>query len=121
MLWVYIVKHMPKYLSPMFTALADPTRRQVVERLSQGPASVSDLAEPFEMSLPAFVQHIGVLQSSGLIGSHKKGRVRTCYLEKEAFDTLDDWVDEMKSYWETRLDALTEYAESLHKQSKEDR
>lgn len=112
---------MPKYLDPVFTALADPTRRKVVERLSQGPASVSELAEPFEMSLPSFVQHLGVLEASGLIGSRKEGRVRTCYLEKAAFDLLDDWVDEMKAYWEARLDALAEYAETLHQQNKEDK
>jgi len=108
---------MPKYLDPTFAALADPTRRKVVERLSQGPTSVSELAEPFEMSLPSFVQHLGVLEASGLISSRKEGRVRTCYLEKAAFDALDEWVDEMKVYWEARVDALTEYAEALHKRN----
>ncbi len=111
---------MPKYSESTFSALADPTRRKVVERLSQGPASVSELAAPFEMSLPAFVQHLSVLEASGLIGSRKVGRVRTCYLEKAAFDELGDWVDEMKAYWETRIDALAQYAEALHKQTTED-
>lgn len=111
---------MPNYLEPTFTALADPTRRKVVERLSKGPASVSELAEPFDMSLPAFVQHLSVLEASGLIGSRKKGRVRTCYLQKAAFDVLDEWVDEMKAYWETRIDALTDYAETLHERNQED-
>ncbi len=104
----------------IFSALADPTRRKVVEQLRQGPASVSELAEPFDMSLPSFVQHLGVLEASGLVGSRKEGRVRTCYLEKAGFDELDAWVDEMKVYWEVRLDAMSEYAESLHRRNKTD-
>ena len=105
---------MPKYLQPMFNALADTTRREVVEALSTGPSTVSELAEPFDMSLPAFVQHLGVLEKSGLIRTEKRGRVRTCYLEQEALQTLEDWVVTTREYWESRLDALTAYAEQLH-------
>ena len=105
---------MPKYLQPMFNALADTTRREVGEALSTGPATVSELAEPFDMSLPAFVQHLGVLEKSGLIRTEKRGRVRTCYLEQEALQTLEDWVVTTREYWESRLDALTAYAEQLH-------
>ncbi|MEM7077199.1 MAG: metalloregulator ArsR/SmtB family transcription factor [Pseudomonadota bacterium] len=112
---------MPKYLDPVFAALSDPTRRQVVERLSQGPASVSELAKPFAMSLPAFVQHLGVLEDSGLIGSRKQGRVRTCYLERAALDRLDGWVAQVQGYWETRLGALTDYAQARHQQNREER
>lgn len=105
---------MPNYLNPIFAALADPTRRHVVEQLAHGPASVSALAKPFDMSLPAFVQHLTVLEKSGLVGSRKEGRVRTCYLQKDAMDDLDSWVRDTMQYWDNRLDALTEYAESKH-------
>lgn len=109
---------MPKYLDTMFGALADSTRRQVVERLGEGPASVSELAEPFEMSLPAFVQHLGVLEDCGLISTRKEGRVRTCYLEKDALVAIETWVVGTREFWESRIDALTEYAESLHAKDK---
>ncbi len=109
---------MPKYLNPTFSALADPTRRAVIEALSQGPASVSTLAAPFEMSLPAFVQHLAVLEDSGLIQTRKEGRVRTCYLKSEALEALNTWVADALKYWEDRLDALANYAESLHQATK---
>ena len=110
---------MPKFVEPLFHALADPTRRQVVERLSRGPASVSELAEPFDMSLPSFVQHLGVLEQCGLIGSRKAGRVRTCYLEIEALEALEQWVAGTRQYWEARVDALSDYAEKLHLDEKD--
>lgn len=100
----------------MFSALADGTRRQVIERLSAGPATVSELAKPFTMSLPAFVQHLKVLEQSGLVRSEKTGRVRTCYLETDAMEALEDWVIEMRRFWEGRVDALADYAQALHEQ-----
>jgi len=112
---------MPKYLDPMFSALADPTRRQVVERLSKGSASVSELAKPFDMSLPAFVQHLSILERGGVIGSRKDGRIRTCFLEKQALEELENWIVGTRRYWENRVDALTGYAETLHKKSKQEK
>ena len=89
-----------------FKALAEPTRRAIVERLSLGPASVSDLASPFDMSLAAIVQHLQVLEESGLIRSQKVGRVRTCRIEPGGFDRLAQWIAERKTLAERRLDRL---------------
>jgi len=89
-------------------ALAEPTRRAIVERLSQGPASVSDLAKPFDITLAAVVQHLQVLEESGLVRSQKVGRVRTCRLEPGGFKTLADWVTERRMLMERRLDRLGE-------------
>ena len=107
-------------MQSVFSALADPTRREVVERLSKGPASVSELAAPYDMSLPSFVQHLSVLEKSGLIGSRKQGRVRTCYLQKQAFDELDNWVADTRQYWESTVDALADYAESMHRSNQKE-
>ncbi|MEM6999284.1 MAG: metalloregulator ArsR/SmtB family transcription factor [Pseudomonadota bacterium] len=108
---------MPKYLDPMFAALADTTRRNVVERLSHGPATVSALAANYAMSLPAFVQHLGVLEKAGLVVSQKQGRVRTCYLQTTAMQDLEGWMIETRQFWENRIDALADYAEAQHQQS----
>ena len=94
---------MPNYspsLDDLFHALADPSRRVIVERLSRGPASVSELAAPLTMSLPAVVQHLQVLESSGLIRSEKVGRVRTCHLELKSLDTADNWIRARRAEWE---------------------
>ncbi len=93
----------------MFQALADPTRRAMVERLSRGPASVSELAKPLAMSLPAVVQHLQVLEASGLIRSEKVGRVRTCQIEPQALQLAESWITERQTTWERRLDRLGEY------------
>jgi DNA-binding transcriptional ArsR family regulator len=93
-------------LDLMFQALADPTRRGIVDRLSRGPASVSDLAKPFDMSLPAIVQHLQVLEHSGLVTTKKEGRVRTCTLDTGAMSRAEQWINERRQMWETRLDAL---------------
>jgi DNA-binding transcriptional ArsR family regulator len=90
-------------------ALADPTRRRIVEHLGRGPASVSELAEPLPMSLPAVVQHLAVLESCGLVRSQKIGRVRTCHLDVKRLDTVQDWITERQQTWERRLDRLGEY------------
>jgi DNA-binding transcriptional ArsR family regulator len=84
----------------LFQALADPTRRIMVERLSRGPASVSALAEPLAMSLPAVMQHLQVLAASGLVRSEKVGRVRTCRLEPRALRTVEQWITERRAGWE---------------------
>src|SRR4030081_552038 len=96
-------------LDLVFQALADPSRRQMVQRLSLGPASVSELARPLAMSLPAVVQHIQVLEVSGLVRSTKLGRVRTCSIEPRALRAAERWIIERRGTWERRLDRLGTY------------
>ncbi len=93
----------------VFHALADPNRRVIVERLSHGPASVSELARPLPMSLPAVVQHIQVLEISGLVRSEKVGRVRTCEIEPAGLRPVEQWISARRSNWERRLDRLGDY------------
>lgn len=93
----------------LFAALADPSRRLMVDRLTRGPASVSELARPLAMSLPAVVQHLRVLEASGLVRSEKVGRVRTCRIEPGGLRLAEDWVTERRRSWEERLDRLGEY------------
>lgn len=95
-------------LDLLFQALADPTRRAMVERLSRGPASVSELAKPFDMSLPAVVQHLAALENSGLVTSQKIGRVRTCTIQPEALTLAEQWMNERRQAWAHRLDRLGE-------------
>lgn len=92
----------------VFHALADPTRRAIVEKLSAGPLSVSRLAEPLGITLTAVMQHLQVLEESGLAHTEKVGRVRTCRLETEGFSVLQEWIDAQKSTWDRRLDRLGE-------------
>ncbi len=92
-----------------FQALADPTRRGMLARLSRAPASVSELARPFAISLPAVMQHLQLLEASGLVKSEKKGRVRTCRLEPKAFGAAEGWIAEQRALWEGRLDRLEDY------------
>jgi DNA-binding transcriptional ArsR family regulator len=89
-----------------FQALADPTRRGMLARLSRAPASVSELAAPYRMSLPAVMQHLQMLEASGLVRSEKKGRVRTCRLEPRALASAESWIAEQRALWEGRLDRL---------------
>jgi DNA-binding transcriptional ArsR family regulator len=89
-----------------FQALADPTRRAIVARLSEGAASVSELAKPLPMSLPAVVQHLQVLEQSGLVRSSKQGRVRTCELDTAALSRAETWINERRLAWNRRLDRL---------------
>jgi DNA-binding transcriptional ArsR family regulator len=93
-------------LDLVFRALADPSRRLMVERLTRGPASVSELARPLAMSLPAVVQHVQVLEASGLVRSEKVGRVRTCRIEPAALRTAEQWIGDRRTSWERRLDRL---------------
>lgn len=93
-------------LDSIFHALADPTRRAVVQRLGRGEATVSELAQPFDMALPSFVKHISVLERSRLITSQKRGRVRTCRLEPENLATTEHWFDELRAQWVSRYDNL---------------
>ena len=96
-------------LDRVFHALADPSRRSIVDQLSHGSASVSDLAAPLPMSLPAVVQHLQVLETSGLVRSEKIGRVRTCQLEPAALRPVEQWISARRSNWERRLDRLGDY------------
>lgn len=96
-------------LDRMFQALADPARRAMVERLARGPASVSDLAKPFDMTLPAVIQHLQVLESSGLIRTEKIGRVRTCRVEPKALRSIEQWVAGRRALWERCFDRLDRY------------
>jgi DNA-binding transcriptional ArsR family regulator len=93
-------------LDRMFHALADPARRVMLDRLIHGPASVSDLAKPLRMSLPAVVQHLAVLERSGLVKSAKVGRVRTCHIEPKTLRSAEGWINERRTLWERRLDRL---------------
>ena len=97
----------------IFRALADGTRRRVVERLGRGPASVSELAEPFDMALPSFVQHLRVLEDCGLVVSVKQGRVRSYQLATKRLKTAEDWLSRQRALWEKRLDQLDSYLLTL--------
>jgi DNA-binding transcriptional ArsR family regulator len=100
-----MLNHQPP-LDRVFQALADPTRRAIVERLSRGNASVSELARPFEMSLASVVQHIQVLEESGVIRTEKVGRVRTCRIDLQALRMAEHWIAQRRSLWQRRLDRL---------------
>lgn len=93
----------------MFQALADPTRRAIVEQLARRPASVSELAKPLTMSLPAVIQHLQVLEASGLVRSEKVGRVRTCRIEPKALRTAEQWIMQRRTTWEQRFDRLGDF------------
>ena len=93
----------------VFQALGDPNRRIIVERLSRGPASVSELAEPLPMSLPGVLQHVQALEASGLVRSEKVGRVRTCHIETAALTVAEQWIADRRTAWESRLDRLGEF------------
>jgi DNA-binding transcriptional ArsR family regulator len=97
----------------VFHALANPTRRRVLERLSAGPATVSDLAAPFDMQLPSFVQHLSVLEQSRLVKSKKQGRVRTYELAPERLKLAEDWLAARRQLWEERLDRFDAYVKHL--------
>ena len=97
----------------VFHALANSTRREVLERLSVGPATVSELAAPYDMKLPSFVQHLSVLERSRLVKSKKRGRVRTYEIAPARFKVVEDWLTERRQLWEARLDRFDEYVKQL--------
>jgi len=96
-------------LDGIFQALADPTRRAVVGRLGRGPASVGELAAPFEMALPSFMKHIHMLEACGLIRTSKTGRVRTCAVDRTRLAAVDGWLSEQRAIWEGRTDRLEQF------------
>jgi DNA-binding transcriptional ArsR family regulator len=113
---------MEQYQEPMnaiFQALADPTRRAVLRRLGKGPASISELAKPFDMALPSFLKHIHFLEDSGWIQTHKEGRVRTCAIEKKPFAAVEAWLSEQRALWEGRTDRLELFVTAQRKEKSE--
>jgi DNA-binding transcriptional ArsR family regulator len=110
-----MAKHDPD-LSPLFHALADPTRRAILTRLAEGPAAVSALAQPTGLRLPTVMRHLSVLEEAGLIATTKDGRVRTCALVPEALSPARTWLDEQRAIWEARLDRLDDYVTKLMKE-----
>lgn len=107
-------------LDRMFHALADPARRAMVERLTLGPAAVSELARPLPMSLPSAMQHLGVLEAAGLVRSQKVGRVRTCAVEPDALRLAGGWIDARRIEWEQRLDRLGDYLKTMQDEGDDD-
>ena len=99
----------PHRLDGIFLALADPTRRAVLGRLGRGPASITELAKPFDMALPSFMKHIRVLESTGLIRTRKTGRIRTCAIEKKPFAAVESWLAAQRTIWEGRTDRLEQF------------
>lgn len=99
-------------LDRTFHALADPTRRAVLTRLTEGPGSVGDLARPFDMALPTFLAHLRVLEEGGLIRTEKRGRVRVCELAEGAFAPVSEWLDAQRRDWEARTDRLAAFVEA---------
>ena len=103
-------------LDCLFHALGGPARRAMVERLSRGPAPVSELARPLPMSLPSVMQHLGVLEAAGLVRSEKLGRVRTCAIQSQALSQAEQWINARRVEWEHRLDRLGDYLKVLEKE-----
>ena len=101
-------------LDGVFQALADPTRRAILERLGAGSASIGELAVPFDMALPSFMKHVRFLEATGWITTHKAGRVRTCTLDEKSFQVIDSWLDEQRRIWEGRTDRLEEFVTTTH-------
>jgi DNA-binding transcriptional ArsR family regulator len=103
-------------LDGLFLALSDPTRRAVIGRLGRGPATVTELAAPFDMALPSFMKHIRQLEDSGWIATEKLGRVRTCRLESKTLAAAQSWLDEQRALWEGRTDRLAAFVTGTHKE-----
>jgi len=106
-----MVKHLAAPLDDTFAALAHPVRRAMVARLAEGECCVGDLAEPFDMSLPAVSKHLRVLERAGLLEQRREGRVRRCRLVAEPMQAADDWLKNYEAFWNRRLDSLTRYVE----------
>jgi DNA-binding transcriptional ArsR family regulator len=108
----------PTLLNGVFQALADPTRRAVLGRLNRGPATITELARPFDMALPSFLKHIHYLEGSGLIRTRKEGRVRTCAIERKNFVAAEDWFSEQRAIWEGRADRLERFVTNIKNKEK---
>lgn len=112
------MEHYQQQLDGIFQALADPTRRAVLGRLGRGPASISDLAKPFDMALPSFMKHIRFLEQNGLIRTRKQGRVRTCAIDRQQFAAVEAWLSEQRALWEGRTDRLEQFVTTPRKEEK---
>ena len=104
-------------LDRVFHALGSPTRQTIVERLIQGPASISELARPLAMALPTVLKHVGVLEESGLVRSGTVGRTRTCHIEPAALTAAEQWLQDQRTVWEARFDRLDEYLQDLQRRT----
>jgi DNA-binding transcriptional ArsR family regulator len=117
-----ILKHVLNYLEQLdrvFQALADPSRRSIIDRLSRGPASVSELAAPLAMSLPAVMQHLAVLEAGGLVHTEKVGRVRSCTLEPDVLSAAEQWIHDRRTVWVKRLDRLDTFLDTASDQQEQ--
>ncbi|WP_232289696.1 ArsR/SmtB family transcription factor [Stenotrophomonas maltophilia] len=117
-----LLSHMGKYypaIQEVFHALADPTRCAIVAALGQGPRTVSVLAEPFQMALPSLMKHLAVLERSGVVRSHKQGRIRTCELVPARLGQAEQWLAEQRAVWEARADRMVDFVETLHRQDQD--
>lgn len=103
-------------LDDLFTALGDPTRRDILARLGRGPATVTELAKDYDISLPSFMGHLRKLETAGLVTSEKHGRVRTCAIQPEALAPMRNWLEEQRILWDTRLDRFEDYVINLMKE-----
>ena len=110
----------PGQLETLFQALGDPTRRAMLERLARGPATVTELAAPFDMALPSFLGHVGRLEAAGLVTTAKSGRVRTVTLVPGAFTPVRGWLDDPRALWEGRLDRLDAYVRTLAQETRDE-
>lgn len=109
----------PAQLNGIFQAFADPTRRAVLGRLGKGPASISELAKPFDMALPSFMKHIRLLEGVGLIRTRKEGRVRTCAIQTRPFAVVETWLSTQRTIWEGRTDRLEQFAIAVQHKGKQ--
>ncbi len=106
-------------LTPLFAALADPTRRAVIDALLSGPQPVSTLAAPHDMALPSFLKHVDKLEGAGVITTHKEGRVRTCQLRAQALAPAEQWLARARDHWSGKLDRLAAHLEATEKETKQ--
>ena len=113
-----MVKYLDSNLDKVFSALSDPTRRDILRRLAQeGDLTVTTVAEPYEMSLPAVSKHLRVLERAGLLVQEKDGRIRRCQLVPEPLESAADWIDQYRHFWETQFDSLADYLDQLQDES----
>ncbi|MBX3114500.1 MAG: helix-turn-helix transcriptional regulator [Fimbriimonadaceae bacterium] len=106
-------------LSATFSALADPTRRAILARLSSGEASVTELAQPFDMTMPAITKHLKVLENAGLISRGREAQWRPCKIEAEPLKAATDWIEQYRKHWEERFDRLDEYLKEIQQNEKD--
>ncbi len=111
-----MVKYKSDSLNEIFGALADPTRRAILARLAMGEITVGELAEPFEMSLPAVSKHLNVLEAAGLVQREKQGRLRRCQLDSRPLESAAGWIEDYRRFWEAQLDSLARYLEQTQTQ-----